>query len=157
MLEVQVVAKGRNSGLKITDDDGVTWKTYKTQVAAEAAQTAMQLGTEDAGIITLSAFYDRCMEYHMLPNLTRETVASYRRACTSAISPHLGTTTLAKLDAAVVRSFIDTLHSEGMSYRKIKPVVEVLSAILGIAVAWRYIAVNPVSQIDMLLLGNAPE
>lgn len=157
MLEVQLVAKGRNSGLKITDDNGVTWRTYNTQIAAEEALTAMQLGTEDSHTITLSAFYDRCMEHHMLPNLSRETVASYRRAFTSAISPHLGATTLTKLDAAAVRSFIDTLHSEGMSYRKIKPVVEVLSAILGIAVAWRYMAVNPVSQIDMLMLGNAPE
>lgn len=158
MSKAQAVASGQNAFVKVVHDDGQTeWIRFKTADAAGHAATAIQLGFSDRETITVSEFFDRYMEHHAIPRLRPDTVASYRRTFDSHLRASLGERPLADLDIQDVKGFIEVMRTDGSGNRRIAPMLEVLSAILGVAVKWSYLSCNPVNELDALLIGNAPK
>lgn len=158
MPQVVTVASGQNAFVKVIHDDGRTdWIRFKTADAAGHAATAIELGFSDRETISVSEFFNRYMEHHAIPSLKPETVASYRRTFDSHLRASLGDRPLADLSVQDVKGFIEAMRKDGSGNRRIAPMLEVLSAILGVAVKWSYLFHNPVNDLDALLIGNAPK
>jgi hypothetical protein len=155
---VDLVAKGHNAFVSVTHDDGlIEWVPFKTQLAAEEASQAMKLGLEDATDVTLAAFYNRYMSHDAIPNLRPGTVDDYSRVFEAHIRPFIGDKVLSSITADDVRGLEDTLRANERSNRQITRAQHVLSTIMGTAVKWRYIPLNPVNYIDAVGLTNAPK
>lgn len=145
---VETMAKGRNSFVKVTCQDRVDWISFTTPLAAQEAAVAIGLGAKDAQTVTLDAFFNRFMEHHCIPNLRPRTASRYRAVYDAQLRGILGAKPLAKLTLSDVEGLRTTLKAQGESNRHIDSAVDVLSAILGVSVKWRYIASNPVNRLD---------
>lgn len=158
MPSIEVMAKGQNSYVKLTDDDGRTeWIRYKTAVAVEEAAEAIRAGEVDRETVTLGQFFDRFMAHHAMPNLKGDTVSHYLRVFDGQVRGVLGDVKLAELSLRKVELLIESLRRAGKSNRQIASILNILSSILGIAVKWKYIGANPMDRFDAILVGNAPQ
>lgn len=158
MPSIEMLAKGQNSYVRLTDDDGRTeWIRYKTAVAAEEAAEAIREGEVDRETVTLGQFFDRFMAHHSMPNLKADTVSHYLRVFDGQVRSILGDIKLAELSLREVELLIESLRKAGKSNRQIASILNILSSILGVAVKWKYIGGNPMDHFDAILIGSAPQ
>lgn len=158
MTQVKTVVSDQNALVKVVYDDGRTeWKRFENADIANHAAIAIELGFSDRETVTVSEFYDRYVEHYCVPKLKPETVAGYGRVFNSHLRESFGGRTLADLNIDDVTGFIKTMRADGCGNRRIAPMLEVLSAMLGVAVRWSYISRNPLNDLDALLIGNAPK
>lgn len=158
MPSIEVLVKGQNSYVKLTDDDGRTeWIRYETPVAAAEAAEAIQAGEVDRETITLGQFFDRFMTHHAMPNLKDDTVSNYLRVFDGQVRGVLSNFKLTELSLREVELLVESLRKAGKSNRQIASILNILSSILGRAVKWKYIGANPMDHFDAILIGNAPK
>lgn len=155
--QVETVLSGNTPYVKATTLGGeVDWISFRTPHAAEQAAKAMQALADMDVEITLSVFFDIFMQYHAIPNLKGDSVRHYVTTFTSYIKEPLGAVVLKHLTVDEVTGLMRRMAEKGSSNRKVAGVVNVLSAILGKAVKWRYLSSNPVDNVDFITIGTRP-
>jgi hypothetical protein len=148
MNTTETVAKGRNNFVKVSRDDRVDWISFTTSAAANEAAAAIELGFSDAKTISLDAFFDRFMAFHAIPNLRMRTVSRYRAVYDGQIRSILGAKAMAAISLKDVKDLRARLKAQGESNRHIDSATDVLSAILGVGVKWKYLKANPINDLD---------
>jgi integrase len=106
-----------------------------------------ELDLLDAGKQTLDDFAREWWRLYAEPNLARSTKNYYAALWDKHVLPRLGGMRLRQLSPQVVDSFAAELRKAGVGDPTIRKTLSVLQSVLGRAVVWRYIAVNPVAAV----------
>lgn len=108
---------------------------------------AQGLPTRRRGGLTVGAYLtDRWLPSLPGQGLRPTTVDSYRRDVRNHLVPHLGAVKLAALDGAAVETMMSALVAAGLSPKKRRNVLGVLSSALADAVRWKQLPRNPVAD-----------
>lgn len=138
-------SKGYVGALQLPSGDTryVSGRT-KIEVSDKLDGLRRELGIVSAtGSETVAEFAAMWLKHLVGPAKARNSLALYESTCRLHILPSLGRVRLRKLSAMAVQQFLAGRLAEGCSPSHLSTIKAVLSAMLGRAVQWRYISINP--------------
>ncbi|MGH3134477.1 MAG: tyrosine-type recombinase/integrase [Gaiellaceae bacterium] len=97
----------------------------------------------EAGRETLEEFAEEWWRIYALPNLARNTLASYAALWDAHVLPRLGATPLRELDPLTVSAFRAELTAAGVGSASVRRVMVIVQGVLERAVEWQRIPANP--------------
>ena len=151
-MSIERVSRQRGTGWRVRWRDGTrnrarTFDRKADAVAFEAKvrrrRQAGDLRPLEAGRETLQDFAEEWWRLYALPNLARNTLASYASLWDAHVLPRLGATPLRELDPLSLAEFRAELTASGVGTSSLRRVMVILQGILERAVEWQRIPANP--------------
>lgn len=143
--------------ITITHDDGTTTTVrYRSAPIAQQAKAAMEHLDELGPSITFAEFYEVWKEHYAKHELAEVSHKVYYRVLDEHVIPIVGHIPIPDIDRDALAMFVDKHLAEGRSRRSVWTALTIISAVLGVAVSWRYIDENPVDLLDLFGLSMRP-
>ena len=132
-----------------------TKKEAETALAQALSEYNHSGLTFEPSSISVSDYLDYWMNEHCVPNLSENTVATYRSIIENHLKPQFGGFHLSALQSASIQKYINTLKQQGFSKSSITVILCILSASIKYAIEpMHYIKDNPCTAVRV---GTCPK
>jgi integrase len=151
-MSIERIGRKRGTGWRVRWREGTrnrsrTFDRKADAVAFEAEvrrrRVAGDLRRLEAGRETLEEFAEEWWRIYALPNLARNTLASYAALWDAHVLPRLGATPLRQLDPLSLAAFRAELTAAGVGSASVRRVMVLLQGVLERAVEWQRLPANP--------------